>query len=352
MDAEDREQVLEIEKDQILLELMDRSRSFSFVQALRLLIRYCTAEKGIDPGTALQKFIRIRPELSLNFPGTDITRVEPRAIVFQGNLQGEEPESGFLITATFLGLYGSSSPLPNFYTEDLIDEFNEAKSIKRDFLDIINYALYPIFFKIWSKHRLFYKICEEEDPRIIEKQYSLLGLEDGQNRSRIRNIDRYFRYTGLTLQFPRSAEGLEAILADGFSLQGQVAVEQCVQRRVRIPQDQHALLGISSSTLGEDSVIGTWIKDMAGKFSIRIKEADARTLHEFLPDQDSFYALRQLVEFYVNQPLEWDLVVEVRQGQIQTTQPGNGSWSHLGWNTWLVMDEEIQAPRNAVFCVS
>jgi len=40
---------------------------------------------------------------------------------------GEVERDGhrFLITATFLGLYGVSSPLPTFYTEDLMDEASQ-----------------------------------------------------------------------------------------------------------------------------------------------------------------------------------------------------------------------------------
>lgn len=330
MDPQNREQTPEI-----INELIENSRSFSFVQAVRLLLHQCV--RGSDEAATgkkiLENHIRIRPELSLNFPGTDITGVD---------ITRKNPDSPirFLITATFLGLYGSSSPLPTFYTEDLIDEFNDDKSIKRDFMDIINYALYPIFFKIWSKHRLFYKICEEQDEQVIEMLYSLLGLEDKQARSRIKKIDRYFRYTGLSLQFPRSAEGLESIVSDGFDLKDRVQINQCVPRTVKIPEDQHALLGQSSCTLGEDAVIGRTVNDISGKFQIRIKDADSDTLHTFLPDRDAFVELRQLVEFYVNQPLDWELAVEVKENQIQTAQPGNSQWSHLGWNTWLMSDNQ------------
>ena len=213
MDAKDREQTSEITQN-----LIAKSSSFSFVQATRLLLHQISINQQYDTGPkeVLEKYIRIRPELSLRFPGTDITKIEET---------GDEPLK-YLITATFLGLYGSSSPLPTFYTEDLIDEFNDEKSIKRDFIDIINYSIYPLFFKIWSKYRLFYKICEEKDETIINMLYCFLGLENKQSRDRIYNIEKYFRYTGLTLQFPRSAEGLEAIISDGFNLKGQVEINQ------------------------------------------------------------------------------------------------------------------------------
>ena len=297
------------QKTEIIDRLVTDSARFSFVQAVRLILQKIASEEGAEKTSReeiLEKAVRVRPELSLRFPGTDITDVERIR---------DNPES-FRITATFLGLYGASSPLPSFYTEDLIDEYNEEKSIRRDFVDIINYRLYPAFFRIWSKYRLFYKICEEKDPKTIHILYSLLGLENHRLRNRIYNLEKYYRYTGLAIQFPRSAEGLESMIEDFFNLASKVKVRQCVFRKVPIPTDQYAKVGKSYCTLGQDTVIGTSVEDISGKFRILISGADADTLHFFLPEGSAFGELQQMVEFYVNQPLEWGLAVELDGGEI------------------------------------
>ncbi|MBC8440590.1 MAG: type VI secretion system baseplate subunit TssG [Deltaproteobacteria bacterium] len=336
MAAEDREH-----KFEIIEKLIAKSSSFSFAQAVRLLLHHVSLNRKNDfsRNDFLDNQIRIRPELSLRFPGTDITQIEKI---------GDEPIQ-YLITATFLGLYGTSSPLPTFYTEDLIEEFNNDKSIKRDFIDILNYSIYPIFFKIWSKYRLFYKICEENDETVINMIYCLLGLENKQLREQIYNTEKYFRYAGLTIQFPRSAEGLISIIEDCFNLKNQIKINQCVLRKVSIPDDQHSLLGISSCTLGQDSVIGYVINDITGKFQMVIKDANADILHLFLPDQQLFLELKQMVDFYVNQPLEWELVIELEGKNIQTAQPGNKKWSNLGWNTWLVSENNMLDKVEPIF---
>ncbi|MFO7752651.1 MAG: type VI secretion system baseplate subunit TssG [Desulfobacteraceae bacterium] len=316
------------QKTEIVDRLLSGGASFSFVQAIRLILHKIASGEEFESGSheeILEKFVRVRPELSLRFPGTDITSVE----------KAGKDSSMFRITATFLGLYGASSPLPSFYTEDLIEEFNEEKSIKRDFVDVINCRLYPVFFRIWAKYRLFYKICEENDPKAVNMIYSLLGLENEHLRSRIFNLEKYYRYTGLAIQFPRSAEGLETMIRDFFSLDSDVTVRQCVFRRVSIPCDQYSRLGAAYCTLGEDSVIGTTVVDISGKFRILIRGADAETLHFFLPDGPAFGELEQMVMYYVNQPLSWGLAVEVEGRELETARPGNPRWSHLGWNTWL-----------------
>lgn len=325
MAAADREP-----ESDIIEKLLAKSSSFSFVQAVRLLLQAVSSNDPQEIGKPefLDRHIRVRPELSLRFPGTDISKIEKI---------GGHPFT-YLITATFLGLYGASSPLPTFYTEDLIDELNEDKSIQRDFIDIINYSIYPIFFKIWSKYRLFYKICEENDETVIHKIYCLLGLEDRQMRNQFHNTEKYFRYAGLVLQFPRSAEGLIAVVEDCFNLKHRVRINQCVLRQVSIPKDQHSLLGVSSCTLGQDSVIGDTIMDITGKFQLVMGDADAGILHAFLPDKPLFQELKQLVNFYVNQPLEWEVLMELDGRHIETAQPGNTTWSNLGWNTWLISE--------------
>ncbi|MGB9701073.1 MAG: type VI secretion system baseplate subunit TssG, partial [Thermodesulfobacteriota bacterium] len=108
------------------LDLLEKGHEFSFFQALRLLRRLT---KGIEqPSPEGRGHIKIRPHLSLAFPPADIAQIEENA---------EDPFS-FTVTATFLGLYGSSSPLPTFYTEDLLAEAMEEETVTRDFIDIFN----------------------------------------------------------------------------------------------------------------------------------------------------------------------------------------------------------------------
>jgi hypothetical protein len=54
--------------------------------------------------------VRVRPRLGLGFPLRDIEGIE------------QDEDGRYRIEANFFGLYGVTSPLPTFYTEDLIDE--------------------------------------------------------------------------------------------------------------------------------------------------------------------------------------------------------------------------------------
>jgi type VI secretion system protein ImpH len=306
--------------------LLSEGKRFSFIQAMRLLrfIARRTCARTMDE-KALDRKIRVRPELSLNFPGTDIARIEQ-----------SDPESGrYLVTATFFGLYGASSPLPAFYTEDLLQERNEDRSITRDFFDIFNAPLYDLLFQLWGKHQLLYQIAEAQDERALQRLYCLSGLESDFLRRRLKNPYRMLRYIGVATQLPRSAQGLCALVADALG-QADVQVLACVERMAPIPEGQRLWLGESGNTLGENSVLGEQAPDRMGKFRIRIGPCGAERLHDLLPDSERFGEMTELIRFYLDQPLEWDLEIVLKPGEAEGIVLGRERWSRLGWNTWLL----------------
>jgi type VI secretion system protein ImpH len=310
--------------------VLHEGRRFSFIQAIRLLrLLVCQEEKKRPDDSIVREAIRVRPSLSLDFPGTDIVSIE------------ENPDNShfrFLITATFLGLYGASSPLPTFYTEDLMDEAAEDMSVARDFMDIINSPLYPLRFQCWSKYRLGIKIVEEEDPQWLERLFCLLGLGVEEIRQDVDDAYGLVRYIGLFTQMPRSAQGLETLLSDALNVP-QLKILPCIPKKTFIPEDQLCLLGISGNRLGMDSYVGQTVKDRMGKFRIRIGPVNGRTFHDWLPDTGRFQRLGTLIKVYLDQPLEWDLEMLLGDGEARTTRLGGSNWSRLGWNTWLFSAE-------------
>lgn len=306
----------------VMEQVLTESRGFSFVQAMRLLRRRLR-DSGDASGNPFDR-IRVRPDLTLAFPGTDITSIER---------EGEDPER-FLVTVSFLGLYGASSPLPTFYTEDLLHERENDGSIARDFLDIINSSVYPLLFACWSKYRLFYKLIEEEDPATLERFFSLLGVESARIRDRLKDPYRLLRYTGLATQMPRSAEGLRAMLVDSIQEES-LRIEQCVERQAVIPEDQRLILGRSGNVLGQETVLGREISDRMGAFRVCVGPCDGPALHRLLPDGPVYAIMQERIRFYLDQTLEWDLEVRIRAEEIGQAGLGNASWSRLGWNTWV-----------------
>ncbi len=305
--------------------LLGEGPRFSYVQAVRLL-RYVIAHESVSPPDErqLESRLRVRPELSLSYPESDVSRVE--------EIPGET--SRYAVEATFLGLYGAASPLPTFYTEDLLHERVDERSVTRDFLDILNNPLYTLYFRIWSKYRLLHRIVENPDGQTMERLFCLLGLGGETLRAHLPDPYGLLRYSGLTTHFPRSAEGLRALLSDRFG-EPSLRIEQCVARMAVIPPDQRTVLGKSGNRLGGDALLGTEIVDRMGKFRIHLGPSGSETLHRFLPDRPDYGELTGLVRFYLDQPLDWDMEITIRGPEVQPAALGSPAWSQLGWNTWL-----------------
>jgi type VI secretion system protein ImpH len=304
--------------------LLTEGRRYSFVQAIRMLRHLLRGKMGPDAGEKeMQSAIRVRPELSLAFPETDITSIK--------DTSGKVPS--FLITATFLGLYGTSSPLPTFYTEDLLQEQGQDRSISRDFIDVINARIYWLYFKTWRRHRLFFNIIDDPDQDSLQRLFCLLGLENDQLQGSLDDAYGLLRYTGLVMQYPRSAEGLRAMLNDGLE-QPTVRITQCIERQAPIPSDQRFAMGESANRLGENAYLGLEIAERMGKFRVQFGPLGIEEFERLMPDQKLFAKMENMIDFYLDQPLAWDVEVELDPREIETARLGESCWSRLGWNTW------------------
>jgi type VI secretion system protein ImpH len=316
--------------------LLREGHRFSFIQAFRFLLLHLRRQSSPDVQISeLVKKIRVRPELSLAFPESDITKIEEST-----------PPGSFMITAAFLGLYGSSSPLPTFYTEDLLQELSQDRSVSRDFYDIFNSRLYSLYFGIWKHYHLFFNIAEDPDKDVLQRLYCLAGLGGETLRESAENPYGMLRYIGLATQFPRSAEGLRALLADGLS-EPTVHITQCRERTANIPEEQRLFLGASGNILGEDAYLGAEIADRAGNFRVHIGPVSREAFYRYLPNQPDFQRLGQLIRFYLDQPLTWDVEVTMDAQDLSTTIVS--SQAMLGCNTWIFSEGTIPMEHCVLF---
>lgn len=312
--------------------LLDNPTAYSFFQAIRLLRLHTGNCTGKDLEAFYRDHLRARPQLSLGFPATDITAIDEET---------RDGEEYYRLEATFLGLYGSSSPMPTFYTEELLDEMSDDKTVTRDFVDILNNDFYVQFFRAWSRSRLMIKALDENDDSWLERLNCLLGYGHAETRSAVPEECRQFRHIGLMTQYPRSALGLKTLLKDALDL-SDVRVEQCVLRKVKIPEDQRFSLGVQTNVLGDRCVIGEELDDRNGKCAIVIQGLDAMQYHKVLPGWGDGDKLDNMVRGYLVEPLEYDLVLGMRPGEAHTATIGGEMWSGLGCDTWIFSGERLE----------
>lgn len=318
-------------------ELLEKAHQFSFYQVMRLLRLFLSVQESERESSIEEGHIRIRPELSLAFPPSDVAKIEED--------EGGKPR--FFITATLLGLYGSSSPLPTFYTEDLLDEAAEDMSVTRDFIDIFNHRLYLLLFRCWVKYRLFLQVVEENNPEVLGKLFCLIGLGEEELRKDLPEPYSLIRYTGLITQFPKSASGLQTLLHDALG-KIPVSIIPCVKRVVKIPLDQRFYLGKSGCRLGEESFLGEEMDDRMGKFRIQIGPLKSETFHQFLPGSPDHQKLAFLTKFYLLDAFEFDVELNLAKKEAKTVSLGESHWSRLGLDTWIFSHDHLEEVK-AIF---
>lgn len=342
----------------LLRDVLASGKTYSFFQVVRLLKLMSGVGLSQDAHQDAERAffarrVAIRPELSLGFPGVDVTEVETTEPTepAEDDEDKEDAPAGFRVTTTFLGLYGASSPLPTFYTEDLIDDvIREDTTVTRDFLDIVNRPFYRHFYDIWSKHRWLVKLFDEDDDEAYERLYALAGLSPAPIRDALPGSRLLLRYLGLLSHFPRSAAGLRALLADALEIPD-LEIEQCVERSVAIPDDQRLRLGRQAHALGENTVLGVQASDRMNAFRLHVGPLDAHRFHMLLPDMPLHYRLGMLLGVYLHRPLDCELRLVLEKDEIGPARLGGGDWSMLGVDTWLFSTDRMEDHGVASFPV-
>ena len=312
--------------DHIEKELLQNGHRFSFFQAVRLLKNLLSTN---GDGRTEQSFdkIRIQPNLSLDFPGTNVEKVEK-----------DERENSYSLISNILGLYGTCSPLPTFYTEELFQDVSSGNNTTKDLLDIINQRLYEILYQGWGKYRTMQRILEEKSKVDEQRLFSLVGMGEEELRREMDNPHELLRYTGLLSLGPRSASGLETMLKD--ALEGiNIRIRQCIPQKGVIPEDQQACLG-SNINLGLNSLLGKETLNSSGAFKIEVGPLSDSLYRSFLPGGSRQKKLDLLTGLYLSQPLSYELELVLDKDESPgTTRLGSGKRSSLGLDTWVFSDQ-------------
>jgi type VI secretion system protein ImpH len=310
----------------VATKLLSNGKDFSFYEAVRLLHGlHKDAPRLGHQGPPERECMRIRPLLSLGFPGADIARIT--------TVDAPDGTERYQFEVTFMGLYGPSSPLPSFYTEDLI-RLEDEESLLRGFLDLFHHRLFSLLFRIWEKYRHTVQYDAGASDYLSQRLLTLLGaVLESHPRGQALRPGRLLAYAGLLTQQPRSAAALRALLADHFE-EANVEIDQCRGRWCEINAREHNRLGARNCTLGADTTLGSAVFDRAGNFGVNLGPLGFDTYMEFLPCSDNLSQLRELVDLFNNDCLDYEVTLTLRGEEVKRAQLSS-DYTRLGWSSWL-----------------
>jgi type VI secretion system protein ImpH len=267
----------------------------------------------------------------MGFPTADVEGLELRS-------GGEEEERDrWLLTVTFFGLYGPSSPMPNHFSEEILWAGAEGEQL-RDFLDLFHHRFTSFLFRAWEKYRYHLQYSQDGDDKFSRRILSLVGLgTDGMLEALAVPAPHLIRAAGLLRERGRTAAGLEGVLRDHFEGTG-LTVESFVAHDAAIPADQLARLGSSACRLGTTACLGERIVDLGGSFRVAVGPLGAAEYRRFLPDGEALPRLARLTRFYVSDPLRFDVRLRLRAAEVPPLRLSPEAGFPLGWMSWIAPD--------------
>jgi type VI secretion system protein ImpH len=245
---------------------------------------------------------------------------------------------------TFLGIYGSSSPLPSYLTQDLLD-LEERGALQRRFLDLFNHRILSLFYRAARKYR-----CADAEEAGREGPWArrilaLLGLGRPGADAGDRRFDglQLIRFAPFLVHSPRSAAALEACLRRQFP--GiPLAVEPFAASWTPIPGDQRSRLGVQGVALGRDFWLGEQVCNRSTTFRVAIGPLGYDDFLAFLPGGARRDELEALLKVFNPDGLDCELAVSV------TIRPASGAAdaddSGHGFTSATLGDESQQLGLN------
>jgi type VI secretion system protein ImpH len=350
---------------------------FEFFAALRVLARIGEEHgaKGDDPLSPLER-IRFRAHQSLSFPASEIWDITRPA--------GERLAE---MTVAFLGLTGPMGALPRPYTEHMLQRVRKGDHAFRDFLDLFNHRLTHLFAQAAAKYRFYYTFeTASARERLRQRQGSeklrgfLLGERPGidlfsqvlldvgglgtpllrykdsvrtEPDPRLDIPDTVLRYfSGHLAQQHRTAVSLGHVLSELFGVSA--AILPLIGQWLQLPAEYQTCLkrrdlgafaasgrpkssSGSDPRLGHNTVVGSRVWEVQGRFRVRLGPLKFEQFQHFLPVGRKYRQLAHLVRLYVGATFDFD-VQPVLEGEEVPWCRFGAKGPHaprLGWNTWL-----------------
>lgn len=322
-----------------LAALFSAPGKFDFFQAVRLLERLAVSSgrAAVGGDTAPEReAVSFRVLPALRFPAGPVSK---------GTAGGEESPPELVVT--FGGLTGPDGILPQHYTSLLIARSRLKDNTLRDWLDLFHHRLLSLFTRAWEKNQWAAVVDRQRaegnasEDRATGVAFAVAGFGTGGLRERLTLPgDVPVFYAGLLSRQPRTATGLEQILADFFDWPA--AVEQYAgqwlyldaENKAELPRENRPGL---NCTLGRDVVIGRRVWDVQSNVRVAVGPVDGAAFRSLLPGGHARNPLCEMIRLYLG--LEYDAEVKV------VLEPDAVPWTaldyderdgpRLGWNTWV-----------------
>lgn len=307
----------------LIADLVENGQDYAFFRAVSLILSE-TGQQVEERALHVQRprKLRFSVDPGLGFPAGDVLGID------------RDDAGDFEVAVNFLGLHGSSSPLPSHFLESAVWSRGE-EGVQQRFNDFFSDRLIWLLFLIWRKYRYDIRYRAGASDQFSDWLFSLIGIGDPETRGSAHvPWAKLLTYLGVIAARTRSAEMISGVIAHAFSVP-RVSIRELQMRKVEIPPDQRSHAGMMNCALGEDMTIGDLIDDVAGKFTIVLRDLSFDRFQDFLPEGRDFPRLRELVEFLLKDQLAYDLELHLTEHDVPHFVLGDEDRGRLGWTSFI-----------------
>lgn len=323
--------------------LQSRPHGFSLFAALRLLEQTFAQQPRLgESRKAADDRVRLGQAPYLTFAPSDVAQV------------GTDDNGRVFLEQFGFGVLGPNGALPLHLTELVYERRRQQDDdTLLDFLNLFQHRLISLFYRAWADSEPTVSLDRPESDHFRTYVGALFGLapDAARNADSVHDHAKLHRAGRLSAQ-TRSADGLEALLADYFGIA--VEVRQFVGAWLNIPGDLRSRLGDpEAALLGTSTTLGGSTWQCQHKFEIVLGPLTRTEFEGFLPGTRGLSELHALVRLYTNDEWSWQVRLLLRDVDIPGTRLGQGE--RLGWTSWLgerqhtaadvvIQDERADAP--------
>ncbi|UZE95102.1 type VI secretion system baseplate subunit TssG [Alkalimarinus alittae] len=322
---------------------LDSPQSFSFIAFRQYLQR-----NGFDSNA-----IRYRSTASLAHPSSEVSAAWLN--VFKG-----QPK--LTVDVSLMGLYGTTSPLPAFYTERILgldlnsrddfgsssalagSEYQESQDLKQ-FYDLFNHQAISLFYDAWAKYRISSRLIESPQNNLDNRDDQAPANEFSTALMALWGIDsvRLDAFSHLTLPRLMPLAGLLAsrcasidVLDQALNLffdDTEIKSHALVSGQIAVPEDQLNCLGRDNVTLGESLVLGQRVADCSG-MAVTVRLTSLRQIDDWLPGGVLNETARELIALIIDAPNDYQLELDIGDTLDDLSEIGDMA-KGLGWGVGL-----------------
>lgn len=283
----------------------------------------------------------------LNFGQSPYLRFPETALSELG--LSETSENKILIYVYFFGLLGVNGPMPLEFTSYVLQRSqNYYDRTLRRFLDIINHKMLSLFYRAWALCEQPVSFDRKNDDLVGDIVLSLSGGLSGCLHETLPKYTQHSFSNFLSVHIKNRAS-LEAILSSFFDFVVKIIPNRPSESD--LPEKYRCVLGKKDNTiLGLSAQIGQKYYSRTKKFLIEIGPLSFADFKAMLPGSKKFMQLLQLVNLYIDRPLEFDLAFLLAANSLLPSKL-NGSAS-LGLKLWLISDKCVNPQQRVVIDAS